>query len=128
MKSVLTPLPKSILMPVGLSAAIDAAIQKKKDNHGSETTALIISNEEMKDEAKIAESLEGSGLLIKGLSETIKNEKKEQKGGSLSMLLGTLASSILGNVLPGRGVICAGEGVKKSRSTFLVPCYPLTNF
>ena len=126
MKSVLTPLPKSGLMPLGLSAAIDAAIQKK--NHGSETTALIISNEEMKDEAKIAESLEGSGLLIKGLSETIKNEKKEQKGGSLSMLLGTLASSILGNVLPGRGVICAGEGVKKSRSTFLVPCYPLTNF
>ena len=126
MKSVLTPLPKSVLMPLGLSAAIDAAIQKK--NHGSETTALIISNEEMKDEAKIAESLEGSGLLIKGLSETIKNEKKEQKGGSLSMLLGTLPSSILGNVLPGRGVICAGEGVKKSRSTFLVPCYPLTNF
>ena len=74
MKSVLTPLSKSVLMPLGLSAAIDAAIQKK--NHGSETTALIISNEEMKDEAKIAELLKDSGLLIKGLSETIKNEKK----------------------------------------------------
>ena len=48
----------------------------KKKNHGSETTALIISNEEMKDEAKIADLLEDSGLLIKGLSETIKNEKK----------------------------------------------------
>ena len=74
MKSVLTPLSKSVLMPLGLSAAIDAAIKKK--NHGSETTALIISNEEMKDEAKIADLLEDSGLLIKGLSETIKNEKK----------------------------------------------------
>ena len=116
MKSVLTPLPKSVLMPLGLSAAIDAAIQKK--NHGSETTALIISNEEMKDEAKIAESLEDSGLLTKGLSETIKNEKKEQKGGSLSMFLGTLASSILGNVLSGRGVIWAGEGVKRAGQHF----------
>ena len=90
----------------------------KKKDHGSETTALIISNEEMKDEAKIAESLEDSGLLIKGLSETIKNEKKEQKGGSLSMLLGTLASSILGNVLSGRGVIWAGEGVKRAGQHF----------
>ena len=119
MKSVLTPLPKTVLMPLGLSAAIsaiDAAIQKK--NHGSETTALTISNEEMKNKTKIAESLEDSGLLIKWTSETIKNEKKEQKGGSLSMLLETLASSILGNALSGRGVIWAGEGVKRAGQHF----------
>ena len=50
---------------------------------------LIISNEEMDDIMKIVNSLEDSGLLIKGVSETIKNDAKEQKGGFLSMLLGT---------------------------------------
>ena len=50
---------------------------------------LIISNEEMDDIMKIVNSLEDSGLLIKGVSETIRNDAKEQKGGFLSMLLGT---------------------------------------
>ena len=69
-------------------SAADAAIQKK--TYGSCTTALITSNEEMEDIIKIVKSLEESGLLIKRISETIKNEAKEQKGGFLSMLLGTL--------------------------------------
>ena len=60
---------------------------------------------------KIVKSLEELGLLIKGISETIKNEAKEQKGRFLSMLLGTLAASILGNALAGIRVIRAGEGL-----------------
>ena len=86
MKNVLTPLAKSVLIPLGLSAgmsAADAAIQKKI--FGSSTTALIILNEEMKDIIKIVKSIEESRLLIKGISETIKNEAKEQKSRFLSM-------------------------------------------
>ena len=60
---------------------------------------------------KIVKSLEESGLLIKGVSETIKNEAKEQKAGFLRMLLGTLGASLLGNLLTGKGTITAGEGV-----------------
>ena len=74
MKSLLTPLAKSVFLSLRLSAGIsaaDAAIQKKID--GSDKTALIISNEEMEDIMKIVKSLEESGLLIKGISETIKN-------------------------------------------------------
>ena len=83
-------------------SAADAAIQKKID--GSGTTALIISNEEMEDIMKINESLEESRLLIKGISEAIKNEETEQKGEFLGMLLGTLGAGLLGNVLRGRRV------------------------
>ena len=70
---------------------------------GSGFTTLIIFNEEMKDIIKIVESLKDSGLLIKGVSETIKNEAKEQKGGFPGMLLGTLGTSLLGNLLTGEG-------------------------
>ena len=67
---------------------------------------------------KIVKSLEESGLLIKGISETIKNDAKEQKGGFLPMLLGTLAASILGTALTGRGVIRAGEDTIKAGQDF----------
>ena len=63
---------------------------------------------------KIVKSLEESGLLIKGISETIKNEAKEQKGGFLSILLGTLAASILGNPLAGKGILRVGEKVTRA--------------
>ena len=56
-------------------------------------------------------SLEDSGLLLKGVSETIQNEAKEQRGGFLSMLLGTLGASLLGNILAGRKINRSGEGV-----------------
>ena len=65
----------------------------------------------MEDILKIVKSLEDSGLLLEGVSETIKNEAKEQKGGFLSMLLGTLGASLLGYMLLGKGVIRAGEGI-----------------
>ena len=63
----------------------------------------------MKDILKIVKSLEDSGILLKGVSETVKNESKEQKGGFLSMLLGTLGTSLLGDMLLGKGVIRTGE-------------------
>ena len=69
----------------------------KKDASGTKT--LIISNNEMNDILKIVKSLENSGLLLKGLSETIQHEAKEQRVGFLSMLLGTLVASLLGDIL-----------------------------
>ena len=59
---------------------------------------------------KIVKPLIESGLLIRGVSETIQNEVKEQKDGFLGMLLGTLGASLLGSLLPGNGTIRAGEG------------------
>ena len=76
---------------------------------GSGTTTLIISNDEMNDILEIVKSLENSGLLLKGVSETIQHEAKEQRGGFLSMLLGTLGASLLGDILSGKGGIRAGE-------------------
>ena len=71
----------------------------------------------MKDIIEIVKSLEDSGLLLKGVSETIQNEAKEQKGGFLSMLLGTLGATLLGNILAGKGVIRAGDGaIAKTKS------------
>ena len=87
MKNVLKPLAKSVLIPLGLAAAVsatDAAIHKKM--FGSGVTTFIISIEEMNDIMKIVKSLEEPGLLIKNVSETIENEAKEQKGGFLGML------------------------------------------
>ena len=81
---------------------------------GSGETTLIISSDEMDDILKIVKSLENSGVLLKGVSEKIEHEAKEQRGGFLSMLLGTLGASLLGDVLSkglsGKGVIRAGEG------------------
>ena len=95
---------------------------------GSGTTTLIISNDEMNDIIKIVKCLEDSGVLSKGVSETIQHEAKEQIVGFLPMLLGTLGASLLGNLLTGRkGVIRAGEGIKK-KSNLLIPFHPLTNF
>ena len=79
----------------------------------SGTTTLIISNDEMEDIIKIVKSLEDSGLLLKGVTETVQNEVKEQKGGFLSMLLGTLGASLLGNLLTGKGIYRAGKGKGK---------------
>ena len=75
--------------------------------------ALIFSNDEMKYILKIVKSLEDSGLLLKGITETVKNEAQEKRGGFLSMLLGTLGASLLRNILTGKGVIRAGEETAK---------------
>ena len=83
--------------------------------HGSGTTTLIISNEEMNDIMKIIQSLEDSNILLKGVTKTIEKETKEQKGGFLSMLLGTLGASLLGNLLTGKGFVRAGYGNNKGK-------------
>ena len=97
----------------------------------------------MNDIMKIIEALENSGILLKGISKTIENETKEQRGGFLSMLLGTLGASLLGNLLTGgKGIMRAGDGIvragngivragegKGSKKTLnsLLPFHPLTN-
>ena len=125
---VAMPLAKNVLAPLALTAAmsaIDASVQKKI--HGS-GVKLIIEQEDMNDIMKIIEALENSGILLKGLSKTIENETKEPRGGFLSMLLGTLGASLLGNLLTsgkgimraGVGIVRAGEGSKKKKTKFTV--------
>ena len=124
MKSVIQSLTKSVLIPLGLTAAAspaDAGIHKKILGSGH-NTILIISNDEMEDILKIVKSLEGSGLLLEGVSETRKDEAKEQKRGFLRMLLGALGECLLGNMLTGKGVMRAGEG------TVRVGCGSKKNF
>ena len=79
---------------------------------GSGPTTLPISNEEMNDIMKIVKSLVESALLIKGVSQAVKNEAKEQKGGFLSLSLGTLGASLLGNLLTGKGARATSQGRK----------------
>ena len=78
--------------------------------HGSGTTTLIISNGEINDIMKIVQALEDCNILLKGVTKTIKNETKEQTGGFLSILLGTLGDSLLGNLLTGKGIVSASTG------------------
>ena len=98
------------------ASAADAGIHKKILGSGNPPSShnnnavLIISNDEMEDIIKIVKYLEDSGLLLKGVSKTVQNEVKEQKGGFLSMLLGTLGASLLGNLLTGKGIYRAGKG------------------
>ena len=129
-KNIIKPLAKSILIPLGLIAAAsaaDARIRKKSLGSGhrhlsstsrNNTTTIIISNDEMKDIIKIVKSLDDSGLLLKRVSKTVLNEAREQKGGFISMLLGTLDASLLGNILAGKGVIDKskrkGQGINRA--------------
>ena len=116
MESVITPLAKSVLIPLGLTAAAsaaDAGIHKKILGSGNNTT-LIISNKDMDDLIKIVKSLEDSGLLLTGITESVQNEIKEQKDGFLCMLLGTLGASLLENVLTGKGVNKKGKGIHRA--------------
>ena len=113
---VAMPLANNVLAPLGLPAAmsaIDGSIQKKI--HGS-GVKLIIEQEDMNDIMKIIEALENSGILLKEVSKTIENETKEQRGGFLSMLLGTLGARLLGNLLTGgKGIVRTGEESVASR-------------
>ena len=69
----------------------------------------------MNDIIKIVQTLEDSNILLKGVTKTIKNETKEQKRGFLSMLLGTLGASLLGNLLTGKRIVRVGSGNKKEK-------------
>ena len=107
-KNVIKPLSKSVLILLGLTAAAsaaDAGIHKKMlgsgNRHSSSAsdTTLIISNNELEGITKIVKFLEDSGLLLKGVTETVQYEVKEQKGGFLSMLLGTLVNLLTGKYI-----------------------------
>ena len=100
-------------------SATDAAIQNKM--YGSGMTTLTISNDDLDDLIKIVTALEEHDILLKGTSKTIKNNSKKQVAGFLSMLLGTLGASLLGNLLTGKGLYNtvkvmyrAGQGLKKN--------------
>ena len=106
--NILKSLAKSVLPSLGLTAAAsatDAAIHEKIFGSGVTT----IWNEEINDIMKIVKCLEESALLIKGVSETVQNERKEQKWGLLGMLLGTLGPSLFGNQLTSKRTIRAGQ-------------------
>ena len=79
-------------------------------------TTLIISNDEIGDIIKIIKPLKDSGLVLVGVTETVQNEVKEQKGGFLSMLIDTLGASLSRNLLTGRGVNRAGKGCGINRA------------
>ena len=114
---VAAPLAKHILAELRITAAasaIDAGI-KKNAKPLSGTTTIIISNEEMNKIMKIIQALENFNILFKGVTKTIKNETKEQKGGFLSMLLRTLGASSLGNLLSGKRIVRADSGNKKEK-------------
>ena len=90
------PLASTLLAPLGITAAasaIDTGSQKKIQS--SWTTTLIISNEEMNDLMTLVQPFEHSNILLKGVTKTIKNETKDQKGEFLSILLDTLGESLL---------------------------------
>ena len=116
MKVALT-LAKNVLAPLGLTAAmsaIDGSIQKKIHISG---VKLIIEQKDMKDNMKNIKALENSGISLKEVSKTIKNEIREPKGGFLSMLLDTLGASLLGNLLTGgKGIVRAGKRSVASRT------------
>ena len=90
-------------------------MQEFKKIHGSGTTTLIISNEEMNEIMKIVQALEDSNILLKVVTKTIKNETKKQKGVFLSMLLSTLGASLLGTFLAWKGIVRAGSGNQKGK-------------
>ena len=102
---VAVPLAKNILAPLGITASasvIDAGIQKKI--HGSGTTNLIILYDELNDIMKIVQALEDSAILLRGVTKAIKMMQEEV---FLSMLMGTLGASLLGNLLSVRGIVRA---------------------
>ena len=107
--NVFEPLPKIVLILLGLAAAAtEAAIHKNM--FGSGVTILIISNEEVNNIMKIIKSLEESDLLIKKVLKQLKMKQKNKEKGLLSMLLGTLGTSLLGNLLAGKAAIATRQG------------------
>ena len=112
---VAMPLAKNVLAPLGSTvamSAIDGSIQKNMYGSG---VKLIVEQDDMNGIIKIMKALENSGILLKGVTKTIENETKEQRGGFLSMLLGTLGVSLLGNLLTGgKGMVRAGKGIVRA--------------
>ena len=81
-------------MPLRVSEAMSVTYAAKRKLYGSGTTSLTISNEEMEDIIEVVKSFEESAVITEGIRITIKNEAKEQKGGFLTLTLGTLVASL----------------------------------
>ena len=131
-KNALKPLAKSVLIPLGLTAAAlltDVADRLPFDlalrplDLASRTATLITSNDKLIDIMNIVKSLEEFSSLIKGVSETIKNEAKEQKSGFCRIILGTFGASLLGNLLTNKGTIKAGAGTIRADQIFNATSY-----
>ena len=121
-KSILTSLAESVFVSLGLSVAMSAADAVVQENiFGLGTTVLIISNEEMKDIMKIVKSLEESGLLIKGINETIKNEAKQQRRRISFNVNRSISCQYIRKCI-------SRKRSNKIRSNFLVLSNHLTNF
>lgn len=122
----LVPLAQNVLGPLGITtaaSAIDGTIQNKmhgrgilnNDNDDNDyDISISIKEKELKDILKIMKSIEENGVFIEGISDTVKQKVNKQKGGLLSLLLGTLASSILGNILSDKGWYRSGYDVNKN--------------
>ena len=110
------PLAKNILAPLGVTAAA-SAIDARSSKENTRFRDNNFNNFKWRNEWHYGNRLSSwrSNILLKGVTKTIKNEAKEQKGGFLSMLLGTLGASLLGNILAGKGIVGAGSGNKKGK-------------
>ena len=84
------------------------------NNNNNNNAVLVISNNEIEDIIKTVKYLEDCGLLLEGVTATVQNVVKEQRGGFLGMLLGTLGASLFGNLLTGKGIYRAGEGIVRA--------------
>ena len=126
-------------LPKDFANYLSTDIKLSSSSASHNNTVIIISNDEMKDIIKIVKSLEDSSLLPEGVSETIQNEAKEQRGAFLRMLFGKLGASFLGNIFVGKGINRAGERIVRAgygnkrqdyekKNGFLMPPHPLTNF
>ena len=110
---------KRVLVPLRFQQQHQQQTQLFKKIIGSDKTTLTFSSEELNYNIIIMRSLEDSGLLIKGVTETFENEIKEQTGGFLGMLVATLGASLLGNMLVGKSALRAGEGTTRASKAII---------
>ena len=90
----------------------------KKYIYGFGPTTSIVSNEEMNDIMEIVQALGYFNILLKGVTKAVRNETKEQGGGFLGTLVGTLGSILLGNFLSEEEIVRAGSDNKKREINF----------
>ena len=118
-KNLFKSFAKSALIQLGLPATVSATdADLHKERYGSGITILKIFDKEVNDVMKMVKYPEKFGFLIKAVSEKIQYRAKEQKGWFLSVLLGTLGATLLGNMLIGKRVLRAGEGTTRGGEKF----------
>ena len=108
-------LPHELLLTTGQKTKLRNTFNNNMSTDLNQNYIKLISNEEMNDIMKIVQVLEDSNIFLKGVTKTIKNETREQKGGFVSMLLGNLGASLLGNLLSGKGIVRTGSGNEKGK-------------